>query len=116
MLRPASHAACFGHLRKLMLLTPAALLLLGGCGSVSKMTTGSVDTPQAFRSNCVSCHGTDLQGRMGPATNLTQVGKRMSKSQIAAQIQKGGGGMPAFSGRLTSSQIEELASWLSAKR
>lgn len=83
---------------------------------MSTATTGPAGAPQAFRSNCISCHGTDLQGRMGASTNLTKVGARMSKAQILKQIKQGGGGMPAFSGRLSDAQIEELAAWLSARK
>nr|WP_275589187.1 cytochrome c [Paenibacillus sacheonensis] len=94
------------------------MLLLGGHdpASASAFGAGASDTPQVFRSNCISCHGTDLKGRMGDSTNLTKVGNRMSKAQIAAQIKQGGGGMPPFSGKLQDSQIEELAAWLSAKK
>lgn len=53
---------------------------------------------------------------MGASTNLQHVGKRMTKDQITAQINKGGGGMPAFSGKLTPDEVAELASWLSAKK
>ncbi|NBD23764.1 c-type cytochrome [Paenibacillus glycinis] len=105
-----------GSARFLLLAVPAVILMLGGCASSSKATVGSADTPQAFKSNCISCHGTDLQGRMGATTNLTKVGKRMTKEQIATQIKQGGGGMPAFSGKLSDAQIEELAAWLSAKK
>ncbi|SFJ48101.1 cytochrome c551 [Paenibacillus sp. UNC496MF] len=105
-----------GAARLLLVLAPAALLMLGGCGSSAKTTIGSADAPQVFKSNCVSCHGTDLQGRMGASTNLTKVGKRMTKDQIEKQIKQGGGGMPAFNGRLSDAQIDELASWLSAKK
>ncbi|WP_258171136.1 cytochrome c [Paenibacillus sp. R14(2021)] len=102
--------------RIMLALAPAALLLLGGCGSSSQAVTGSADTPQTFRSNCVSCHGTDLQGRMGAATNLTHVGKRMTKAEITKQIKQGGGVMPPFGSRLSDAEVEKLAGWLSAKK
>lgn len=95
---------------------PAVLLLLGGCGTSSRTTIGATDVPQAFRANCVSCHGADLQGRMGASTNLTKVGQRMTKDGIVKQIKQGGGGMPAFGSRLSDAQIQALASWLSAKK
>ncbi|RAP75243.1 c-type cytochrome [Paenibacillus montanisoli] len=94
----------------------AACLLLTGCGSSSPTTTTAADVPQVYKSNCISCHGSELQGRMGPSTNLQQVGKRMSKEQIATQIKKGGGGMPAFSGKLSADEVDELANWLSSKK
>ncbi|SEP11370.1 cytochrome c [Paenibacillus sp. OV219] len=93
-----------------------AATLLSGCDSSSSVQTAAADVPKVFKSNCISCHGTDLQGRMGASTNLTQVGKRMTQDEITKQIKDGGGGMPAFGGRLSAAEIEDLASWLSKKK
>ena len=67
-----------------------------------------------YKSNCVSCHGDQMQGGVGP--NLTKVGGTLSKTQIYNQIVKGGGVMPAFKGTLTDDQIVNLSSWLSTKK
>ncbi|WP_256209038.1 cytochrome c [Paenibacillus sp. CF384] len=92
------------------------VLLLTGCGSSSPTSTAASKLPKVYKSNCISCHGSELQGRVGPTTNLQHVGNRMTKEQITAQINNGGGGMPAFSGKLTEDEVQELASWLSAKK
>ncbi|MDG0809721.1 c-type cytochrome [Cohnella rhizosphaerae] len=67
-----------------------------------------------YKSNCLACHGDQLQGGMGPA--LTKVGADMSEADIHKQILNGGGGMPAFKGTLTDEQIATLTSWLAAKK
>lgn len=69
-----------------------------------------------YKANCIACHGTDLEGKMGGKTNLQHVGSDLSTDQIIAQIANGGGGMPAFSGRLTDDEIKTLADWLAAKK
>ncbi|MFC0330876.1 c-type cytochrome [Paenibacillus sepulcri] len=99
-----------------LLLSILAILLLSACGSPSNALEGPAEVVQIARSACISCHGSELQGKMGPETNLQHVGKRLSKEQIARQIRKGGESMPAFESRLTAEEIEGLASWLSGKK
>ncbi|MBW5446386.1 c-type cytochrome [Cohnella sp. CFH 77786] len=67
-----------------------------------------------YRENCLSCHGTDLQGKIGPA--LDRVGAEMTKEQIYRQIVVGGGGMPTFEKRLTKEQLINLTNWLAAMK
>ncbi|MBW7476828.1 cytochrome c [Paenibacillus oenotherae] len=111
-------------LRQPLLYAVAALgtvLLLAGCGeSPTAVSSPELDGPAAvmevYKSNCLSCHGTDLQGKMGPSTDLTKVGARMTADQIAEQINDGGGGMPKFDTRLSEDEVKQLASWLSEKK
>ncbi|MFC5651893.1 c-type cytochrome [Paenibacillus solisilvae] len=91
-------------------------LFLSACGNSSSELAGPSETIHVYKANCISCHGSDLQGKMGPSTDLTQVGSRLSKEQITNQIHNGGELMPAFKGKLTAQQIKELAQWLSAKK
>mgnify|MGYP000933082552 CR=1 FL=1 len=67
-----------------------------------------------YKSNCLSCHGDQLQGQIGP--NLTKVGSSMSEDQIRKQIENGGGGMPGFKGTLSDDQIGTLTAWLAAMK
>ncbi|MBB6733569.1 c-type cytochrome [Cohnella zeiphila] len=67
-----------------------------------------------YKSSCLSCHGDQLQGQIGP--NLTKVGSAMTADQIRTQIENGGGGMPGFKGTLTDDQVNTLTAWLSAKK
>lgn len=97
------------------------MALAAGCGGggVSK-TDALQDAPSEvaalYKAECLSCHGNDLQGRVGPNTNLEKVGSRMSVDEIAAQIEQGEGVMPAFADQLTKEQIQGLADWLSGKK
>lgn len=101
----------------LCILTSIMLALsLSACGNSSTGLDGSADTIRLYKANCISCHGNDLQGKMGPSTNLQQVGSQLSKEQITNQIHNGGDVMPAFADRLDSGQIKLLADWLSGKK
>ncbi|GLX66182.1 c-type cytochrome [Paenibacillus glycanilyticus] len=99
-------------------------LLLAACGnngsSGSQISTSHMDAPEktgaVYKANCVSCHGSDLQGRMGDQTNLQKVGARMTEPEIAEQIKHGGSSMPPFEDRLTDEQIASLAAWLASKQ
>ncbi|WP_270170763.1 c-type cytochrome [Paenibacillus sp. SYP-B4298] len=63
-----------------------------------------------YKNSCLGCHGTDMQGGMGPALN--QIGGTLTKEEIYKKIMGGGNGMPAFKEQLSSEQIANLSSWL----
>ena len=77
-------------------------------------TTTTIDAQAVFKQNCISCHGDQLQGGVGP--NLQKVGAAMTADQIAAKIGSGGGGMPPFKGQLKDDEIAALSNWLAAKK
>jgi cytochrome c551 len=106
------------------------IIVAAGCGSKSNSNV-DIQTPAASagtseasvkaqelfkKTNCISCHGVDLSGRVGPKTNLQKVGTTMTKEQIAQQIREGGGGMPVYKSKLTDEEINLLTDWLSAKK
>lgn len=108
-------------LRTWMKLAAAAgvALALAGCGGGSAggdALNGPAEVVSVYKANCVSCHGSELQGRVGPNTNLQKVGARMSNSDIIRQIEQGEGSMPDFKDRLTEEEIAGLAEWLAAKK
>ncbi|MBB6637048.1 c-type cytochrome [Cohnella thailandensis] len=69
---------------------------------------------QIYKSNCLSCHGDQLQGRVGP--ELARVGSEMAKEQIYKQIAQGGGGMPKYENKLSEEQLIILTNWLASKQ
>ncbi|RUS46615.1 cytochrome c [Cohnella sp. AR92] len=114
--------------RKKTLFAAASLVLaasiLSACGggggdnpaappaSSSKPLSGPEETVKLYRNNCISCHGTELQGMMGDKSNLQQVGARLTKDEIKAQIENGGSLMKPFKDKLSAEEIEALSSWL----
>lgn len=68
------------------------------------------------KTNCISCHGVNLEGKAGPKTNLQKIGASRSPEQIAGKIENGGGGMPVYKSKLTQEEIHLLADWLSSKK
>lgn len=89
----------------------------GGTPADGEPTAASGGNAEAlYKKQCISCHGDQLQGRIGPTTNLTKVGGKLSREQIAAQIANGGNGMPGFKGKLNETEIGTLSDWLAAKK
>lgn len=73
--------------------------------------TLTVDQAEAtLKANCISCHGEQLQGQVGP--NLQKIGATMSSDQLYGIIRKGTGQMPAFKDRLKDEEIANVALWL----
>jgi mono/diheme cytochrome c family protein len=111
---------------KKMIAGLALLLALGlsACGKSDTNTPGSTATPTPsasgttaaadgaaiYKKSCISCHGDNLQGAMGP--NLQKVGSKLSKDQIVTIITNGKGSMPSFKGKLSDTEIVALADWL----
>jgi cytochrome c551 len=116
-----------GHKRKRLLAVSCLILvaIIAGCGGPmggSKTSKALSDAPPEtaaiFQSRCISCHGSELQGRVGEKTNLQQVGARLSTEDIVMRIRDGSenGHMPAFGKQLSAEEIEGLAGWLSGKQ
>ncbi|MDX6485955.1 MAG: quinohemoprotein ethanol dehydrogenase, partial [Gaiellaceae bacterium] len=52
-----------------------------------------------FANNCQSCHGADGRGGNG-GPDLTSIPSAKNEKTVLAQVENGGGGMPAFKGQL----------------
>jgi mono/diheme cytochrome c family protein len=103
----------FFGMKWLVCLCIAASLV--GCGGETKEAEQSGDpeilaVPLIYKQNCLSCHGGDLQGTVGP--NLQKIGSQLSEEEIAEIIRAGKGGMPGFSRKLNADEIQQLSSWL----
>jgi cbb3-type cytochrome c oxidase subunit III len=71
----------------------------------------ATDPKSIFTSSCGSCHTLDdagTTGTVGPNLDDTKPGLERAISQIT----NGGGGMPAFQGRLSEEQIKALADYV----
>jgi cytochrome c551 len=108
----------------LALVAVASLAACGGKGDSAAQPEGAqpaaaLDDSRAaviYKNNCSSCHGMNLEGRIGPQTNLQKIGGKLTKEQIAGQIANGGKNMIAFKGKLKEEEIDILAEWLAAKK
>jgi mono/diheme cytochrome c family protein len=93
---------------------------LGAHGSITPKATGTSSSSGAaangaslFAQNCSSCHtlaAANAKGTVGP--NLDQL--RPSKAVVVRQVTNGGGGMPAFGGRLSTEQIDAVATYVAS--
>jgi mono/diheme cytochrome c family protein len=90
----------------------AALAL--GCGAEPRPADPATLEAGArvFReAGCGTCHTLSAAGsggRIGPSLDR----RRLGPDAIAAQVRDGGGGMPAFDGRLSEGQIDALAAYV----
>ncbi len=87
--------------------------------AVSKKMEGVTD-PVAIekiaKEKCISCHGNDLTGAMGP--DLTKIGSTLSESEIKDILNKGKGQMPAkpANGLQSDDEVNAVAKWLSEQK
>lgn len=88
----------------------------GNTGGADNGTNVVADRPDVYNASCLSCHGTDLEGRVGGNSNLQNVGSKLSRDEILNTITNGRSGtsMPAFGNQLSEDQINELADWLAS--
>lgn len=87
---------------------------LSACGSNEAKGNASTDAETIYKQNCLSCHGAELQGKIGPS--LKQIGGSLTKQEITDILHNGKGGMPSFEKRLDQTQIDALAAWLADKK
>jgi mono/diheme cytochrome c family protein len=90
-----------------------------GCGggdeedsTPTPATSGGGDAKQLFVDNCGSCHTlatAGASGKVGP--DLDQL--RPGPDLVNTQVTNGGGGMPAFKGKLSPEEIQAIADYVS---
>ena len=89
---------------------------LGAMGSATTGGTttsagGAVNGETVFTSNCGSCHvlgAAGTTGSIGP--NLDQL--KPDEATVEQQVRNGGGGMPAFQGRLSDAEIKAVSAYV----
>lgn len=100
--------------RTLLVVAVAAVLAApaaGGAGFSSDADTGR----EVFSANCAMCHGSDASGMMGMHPSLRGAVDRLTREGVEVTIRNGRGTrppMPAFAGRLTDREIEQVIAYL----
>ncbi|WP_338754823.1 cytochrome c551 [Bacillus sp. FJAT-52991] len=74
--------------------------------------TASADGEQVYKQSCMSCHGENLEGSVGPA--LDKIGSKLSEEDILNVIKNGQGGMPP--NVVEGADAEAVANWLASKK
>jgi cytochrome c553 len=86
--------------------------LLAGCGGSTK--SSSSRGAELFHSaGCDGCHtlaAANARGQQGP--NLDEL--KPAYDTVVRQVSNGGGGMPAFAGKLSKEQIQKVASFVAS--
>jgi cytochrome c553 len=105
---------------RLIPLLAVAAFLAGGCGSGGSNggsgDSGSASTTsgkQVFAdAGCGTCHTLKAAGSTGTiGPDLDQL--KPTREQVVQQVKSGGGGMPSFAGKLSSSEIDAVGAFVS---
>ena len=107
----------FGHVTAALLragvLTVLLLLLATACGGSNDSRESAREGARLFsEAGCADCHSLTAAGaraRAGPDLDAASP----DYAKVARQVRQGGGGMPAFSGKLSKSEIAQLAEFVS---
>jgi mono/diheme cytochrome c family protein len=103
--------------RKTVSLAVVLAALFAGCGGDDEEEPapggggGGAGAEQLFSDNCANCHtlaAAGASGKVGP--NLDQL--RPGSDLLVSQITNGGGGMPAFKGKLSEEQIQQISDYV----
>lgn len=82
-------------------------------GQATEQAAPAADDPEGLvKASCVSCHGQNLEGGVGPA--LADVGSRLSAEQIETVINNGQNAMPP--GIVDAEKAKTIAAWLAEKK
>ncbi len=82
-------------------------------GQATEQAAPAADDPEGLvKASCVSCHGQNLEGAVGPA--LADVGSRLSADEINNIIINGGATMPP--GLVDAEKAKTIAAWLAEKK
>jgi cytochrome c550 len=79
----------------------------GGKEEKTEQTAGKPE--DIYKASCISCHGENYEGGMGPA--LTGVGDKKSADEIKDILKNGKGAMPG--GLVPDDKLDDMTKWLS---
>jgi mono/diheme cytochrome c family protein len=94
-----------------VLLTAFAAGCGGGGEEPADPAPAAGDAAKLFSDNCGNCHvlaAAGAAGKVGPDLDQVKPGPDLVKTQVA----NGGGGMPAFRGKLSDEQIQQIADYV----
>lgn len=83
-------------------------LLLAGCGGVPEDATG----PEIYATSCARCHGSNLEGGVGPALGSGAPSVDQSDEYLTTTISRGKGRMPSFGSALSDDQIASVVAYI----
>jgi len=75
-------------------------------------TDTSAHAQDVLNQSCISCHGSNLEGGVGP--KLQDVGSRLSEDEIRNTIKNGKGQMPP--GLISGQDLDDVAKYLSEQK
>ena len=115
---PAQVKDAAGQPTQALSTTPAVTTTTPATTTATPTTTtttqqASADGKAIFTANCSSCHtlsAAGASGQVGP--NLDTL--KPSESTVSGQVNKGGGGMPAFAGQLSPAEIKAVAAYVAS--
>jgi quinohemoprotein ethanol dehydrogenase len=87
----------------------------GGEGTAQDVSPTSGDATagkQIFADNCATCHGLSGKGGNG-GPDLSAIPDAKQTAAVVKQVTNGGGGMPAFGGQLSDTDIANVAAYVS---
>ncbi len=95
----------------------AALIVVGSLSFASAAAAGDDVGAQAYKANCIVCHGTDgtgtPTGKTLKAPDLhSDAVQKMTDQQIEDQVANGKNNMPPFKSTLSKEQIAALAKYV----
>lgn len=92
-----------------LLLSVFALVALAACTSVPEDATGA----EIYSLLCARCHGSDLQGGVGPQLGGPDAPSADQPDEYLATVTaRGMGSMPSFSSSLSDEQIELVVGYI----
>jgi mono/diheme cytochrome c family protein len=94
------------------------VIVLGTLVLCLSFTASAQDAATMFKTKCAMCHGADAAGNttMGKKFNIPDLRapeiQKKSKAELVTSIMKGKNKMPAFEGKLTADQVNELSAYV----
>ena len=98
--------------------TAASFIVLAVALMFSTSVFAADSGADLFKTKCAMCHGADGKGEtpMGKRLGIKDLGaadvQKQSDSDLTAAIAKGKGKMPAYEGKLSGEQVQELVKFI----